>query len=251
MGTVIGSFLNVCILRIPEKMNIVTERSHCLSCNTKLQWYEMIPVFSYIFLLGRCRTCKERISIQYPIVEALNGILYVLVFCLSGWKNMAAILLNVIYCLVLSALIVLSFIDIRTNIIPAGVNIFIIIMGLCAASLGYFRSGRSTGVILDHAIGFVAVSGFLLLVYYLFGGRAIGGGDIKLMAGAGLLLGWGCALLAFLAGCVLAGIIHPIRMRVKKLGRVLAFGPYLSVGIAISMLFGDNIIDWYIQTFFV
>lgn len=250
-GIVIGSFLNVCIFRIPEEISIVTERSHCFNCNTKLKWYELIPIFSYIFLLGRCRTCKERISIQYPIVEALNGFLYVLVFYLFGWKSLAVILLNVVYCLMLSALIVLSFIDFKTNIIPAGVNIFIMIMGLSAALIKYFNSGRSTDVILNHAIGFVAVSGFMLLIYYATRGRGIGGGDIKLMAGAGLLLGWGYVLLAFLIGCILAGIIHPIRMRIRNLGRTLAFGPYLSVGIAISMLFGDNIIDWYLQTFFI
>lgn len=250
-GIVIGSFLNVCIFRIPDESSVVTGRSHCMNCNTQLKWYELIPVFSYIFLLGRCRSCKSRISIQYPIVEALNGLFYVLVFYLNGWKGTYTILENVIQCLVISALIVLSVIDFRTNIIPIGVNIFIMIMGLAAALTEYFWFGRSTDIMLHHAIGFVAVSGFLLLIFYSTKGRGVGGGDIKLMAGAGLLLGWDMILLAFFIGCVLAGIIHPIRMRLNNLSRVLAFGPYLSVGIVIAMLYGRQIIDWYLQTFFV
>lgn len=250
-GIVIGSFLNVCIFRIPDESSIVTGRSHCMNCNTQLKWYELIPVFSYLFLLGKCRSCKSHISIQYPIVEALNGFFYVLVFYLYGWRTWNTISLNVIYCLVISALIVLSVIDFRTNSIPIGVNIFIMVMGLVAALVEYFWFGRSTDIILDHAIGFIAVSGFMLLIYYATKGRGIGGGDIKLMAGAGLLLGLEEVLLAFLIGCVLAGIIHPIRMRINNLSRVLAFGPYLSIGIVLSMLFGKKIMDWYLQTFFV
>ena len=248
-GIVIGSFLNVCIFRIPDQDSIVTGRSHCMNCNSQLKWYELVPVFSYIFLLGKCRSCKSRISIQYPMIEALNGIFYVLVFCFFGWSGTYTILMNVIYCFVISALIVLSVIDFRTNMIPVGINIFIMIMGIAAALLDYFQSGRSTDVMLNHGIGFVAVSVFLLLIFYSTKGRGVGGGDIKLMAGAGLLLGWELILLAFFIGCVLAGFIHPIRMRVNHLSRVLAFGPYLSVGIVIALFFGKQMIDWYLGFF--
>jgi leader peptidase (prepilin peptidase)/N-methyltransferase len=86
-GILIGSFLNVCIYRIPEESSIVVGRSHCMNCNTQLKWYDMIPILSYIFLRGRCRKCKEKISIQYPIIEALNGLFYVLVFYLYGWNS--------------------------------------------------------------------------------------------------------------------------------------------------------------------
>ena len=250
-GLLIGSFLNVCIFRIPDESSIVTGRSHCMNCNSKLKWYELIPVFSYIFLLGKCKSCKSKISIQYPIVEALNGIVYVLVFYLFGWSAPHVILLNVVYCLVISALIVLSLIDFRTNTIPIGINIFIMIMGLAAALIKYIWFGRNTEMMLDHAIGFFAVSSFLLLIFYASKGRGIGGGDIKLMAGAGLLLGWELILLAFFIGCVLAAIIHPIRMRINHLNRVLAFGPYLSIGIIVALLYGKQIITWYLDTFFV
>ena len=250
-GIVIGSFLNVCIFRIPDGDSIVTGRSHCMNCNTKLKWYELIPVFSFAFLLGKCKSCKSRISIQYPIIEALNGLFYVLVFYLKGWSGTNTIVLNVIYCLVISALIVLSVIDFRTNTIPLGINIFIMVMGLATALVRYFWYGRSTDIMLEHAIGFFAVSVFLLLIFYSTKGRGVGGGDIKLMAGAGLLLGWGIVILAFFIGCILAAIIHPIRMRVSNIGRALAFGPYLSIGIVIAMLYGKQMIDWYLQTFFI
>lgn len=250
-GLLIGSFLNVCIFRIPDESSVVTGRSHCMNCNSKLKWYELIPVFSYIFLLGKCKTCKSRISIQYPIVEALNGFFYVLVFYLFGWNAPHVILLNVVYCLSISALIVLSLIDFRTNTIPIGINIFIMIMGLAAALTKYIWFGRNTDIMLEHAIGFFAVSSFLLLIFYASKGRGIGGGDIKLMAGAGLLLGWELILLAFFIGCVLAAIIHPIRMRINHLNRVLAFGPYLSIGITVSLLYGKQIINWYLDSFFV
>lgn len=250
-GIVIGSFLNVCIYRIPEELSIVTGRSHCMTCNTPIKWYDLIPVLSYIFLLGRCRKCKTRISIQYPTIEALNGFLYVLIFYIYGWSSWKDIIVSCTYCLVASALIVLSVIDFRTNIIPVGINIFIMIMGLISVLAQYFGFGRDTGIVLYHAIGFFAVSSLLFLIYHASHGRGIGGGDVKLMAAAGLVLGWDLILLAFFIGCFSAAIIHPIRMKINHLNRVLAFGPYLSAGILIAMLFGRQIIDWYINTFFI
>ena len=250
-GIVIGSFLNVCIYRIPEEMSIVTERSHCTNCNSKLKWYELIPIFSYIFLLGRCRKCKARISVQYPIIEALNGVMYVLVFYFNGWDSIYTILLSVVYCFAISALIVLSVIDFRTNIIPVGINIFLLVMGLATVMSKYFQNRRGTDVVWDHAIGFFAISLLLLLIFYATRGRAIGGGDIKLMAAAGLLLGWELVILAFFIGCILAAIIHPIRMKISNIGRALAFGPYLSIGIVVALLFGRQLITWYIETFFL
>ncbi|NLO08596.1 MAG: prepilin peptidase [Clostridiales bacterium] len=250
-GILIGSFLNVCIYRIPEELSVVTGRSHCTNCNRKLKWYELVPIISYIFLLGRCRSCKSHISIQYPIIEALNGLMYVLVFYFYGWDSIYALLLSIVYCFVISALIVLSVIDFRTNIIPPGINIFLLVMGLAAVMIKYFESGRGTDVVLDHTIGFFAISLFLLLIYYATKGLAIGGGDIKLMAAAGLLLGWELVIVAFFLGCILAAIIHPLRMRIKNVGRSLAFGPYLSVGTVLALYFGRQMISWYIENFFV
>ncbi|HWT26911.1 MAG TPA: prepilin peptidase [Mobilitalea sp.] len=250
-GILIGSFLNVCIFRIPEESSIIVGRSHCMSCNKPIKWYDLIPIFSYIFLGGKCRSCKSKISIQYPIIEALNGLLYVLVFYLYGWNHLYEIILSSAYCLVISALIVLSLIDFRTNIIPVGINIFILIMGLVVVLVKYFWYGHNTYIVIEHLVGFCIVSGFLLLIFLASHGRDIGGGDIKLMAAAGLVLGWELVLFAFFLGCVLAAIIHPIRMKISHLNRVLAFGPYLSVGIVVSILYGKQIVDWYLQTFFI
>jgi len=250
-GVLIGSFLNVCIYRIPDESSVVTGRSHCMNCNAHIKWYDLIPLFSYIFLLGKCRKCKAKISIQYPIIEALNGLLYVLIFYLYDWNSLHTILLSSVYCLAISALIVLSVIDFRTNTIPVGINIFIMIMGLCAVLVQYFWYGKNTDIIVEHVIGFFAISIFLLLIFYATHGRGIGGGDIKLMAAAGLLLGWELVILAFFVGCILAAIIHPIRMRISHLNRILAFGPYLSVGITIALLFGKQMVDWYLQKFLI
>lgn len=250
-GIMIGSFLNVCIYRIPKNTSIVSKRSHCMNCNTVLRWYDLIPIFSYICLWGKCRSCKSKISFQYPFVEALNGILYVFVFYLYGWDSLHNVLLNIVYCLSISALIVMSFIDIRTHIIPLAINIFLMVMGILALLIKYFFYEQSIDIVLNHAIGFFSVSFFLWVIFYISKGRAIGGGDIKLMAAAGLLLGWKLVILAFFLGCILAAIIHPIRMRFGNVGRVLAFGPYLSCGIIISLFFGEQIISWYIMTFFL
>lgn len=114
-GLCIGSFLNVCIYRIPLKESVAKSRSHCMSCGGQLKWYDLVPLFSYLFLRGRCRQCKAKISIQYPLVEALNGLGYVFIFLINGIN-----LTSILYSLCFSALIVLSVIDFRTYEIPLG-----------------------------------------------------------------------------------------------------------------------------------
>lgn len=233
-GIVIGSFVNVCIYRIPLKENIVTERSHCMSCRTGLKWYELIPLFSWLLQGGRCRTCKAPISVQYPLIEAANGILYVIVTAVNG-LGMESLL----YCLLASALLTLSVIDLRTYEIPLGINLFILALGLIRAALDYHNWAT-------YVIGFFAVSVFLEIIVLLSRGRAMGGGDVKLMAVCGLLLGWKLILPAFLTGCVLGAVIHSVRMLVSKESHVLAMGPYLSMGVMLAALFGNAWIDWYI-----
>ena len=277
-GIVIGSFLNVCILRIPIKESIVTKRSHCVSCGHELAWYDLFPLFSYLFLRGKCRYCGTRISAQYPIVEGLNGILWVLTFVIAGWEWEA-----VFICLAISALIVVAVVDWRTYEIPFGVVIYIFVIGVLhlayvivcrqmsvaagngservltdvvnmvaddgtAYSIEYTRrfvAGIAHGPWYEYVIGFFAVSVPLLLIYIISKGRGIGGGDVKLMAAAGLLLGWKLILLALIAGCLYGSVIHIIRMKVSGEGRVLAMGPYMSAGILTAMWFGEAILKWY------
>ena len=234
-GITIGSFLNVCIYRIPLHQSIVTVSSHCMTCGRKLKWYDMIPVFSWLLLGGKCRSCKSKISRQYPVIESLNGILYVVICLVNGMD-----LFSLIYCLMTSALLTLSLIDWRTYEIPPGINAFLFILGVAAAVL-------DRGNLLSHLAGMVCVSGFLGILYLISRGRAIGGGDIKLMFACGLILGWKQIILAFLLGCIIGSVIHLIRIRVQGEGHVLAMGPYLSAGIFLAALWGNAWISWYIS----
>ncbi len=234
-GLVIGSFLNVLILRLPIKESITLKRSHCMTCGHTLSWYELFPLFSYIFLGGKCRHCKSHISIQYPLVEGANGIFYVILYLAGGMT-----VETVLYCLCASALLALSVIDWRTREIPIGFNIFILLLGLV-------RLVTDIGNWSQYVIGLFAVSGFLFLLFLITKGRGIGGGDIKLMAATGLLLGWQLNIIAFLLGCVLGSIIHLTLMAVKKADRVLAFGPYLSMGVYMAMIWGEQLVSWYLS----
>ena len=237
-GIVIGSFLNVCIYRIPMHETVVSERSHCMRCGYQLSWYDMIPVFSWLFLGGKCRKCKEPISPQYPIVEATNGVLYLLIFAVCGFE-----LESIIYCLMASALLVLSVIDWRTYEIPIGINIFILVLGILHIVIDYQNW-------LDYVIGFFSISIVLLILFYVSGGRAIGGGDVKLMAAAGVVIGWKLIILAFFIGCIVGSVIHLTRMKLSGADKVLAMGPYLAVGIMIATLWGEKLISWYVSMMF-
>ena len=237
-GIIVGSFLNVCIYRIPLKESVVTTRSHCMRCGYKLKWYDLVPVFSYVFLRGRCRKCGDRISPQYPIIELLNGILWVLTFIYTGIN-----ITSLIYSLVISALIVLSVIDFRTFEIPVSINVYIGIMALVNIATDYEH-------ILTYIIGMIIVSGVLYLMNFLSNGRAIGGGDVKLMAACGLLLGWKLIIVAFIFGCLYASVIHILRMVISKKDHMLAMGPYLSAGVITAMWFGSHIVNWYVTCLF-
>ena len=237
IGISIGSFLNVCIYRIPKKEDIVFERSHCMSCGNVLKWYELIPLFSFIVQGGKCRNCKTKLSVQYPLIELLNGLIYVWIFMAKGFQPE-----SILFCICASVLIVISVIDWRTYEIPFGCNIVIGILGIVRVILDLAHW-------YDYVIGFFAVSGLFLIIYWITKGRGIGGGDIKLMAAAGLLLGWQNILLALMIGSIAGSVIHLTLMKVQGKDRVLAFGPYLAFGIFISMLYGNNLITWYLGMF--
>ncbi len=236
-GIIIGSFLNVCIYRIPKKESIIVTRSHCMSCGEHLKWYDLVPLVSFLFLGGKCRYCGTKLSAQYPLVEALNGIGYAVLVIVNGFN-----LITILYCLCTSALLALSVIDWKIYEIPVAFNIFIGIIGIIRllTDLGHWQT---------YVIGFFAVSGFLYLLYVITNGRGIGGGDIKLMAAAGLLVGWKLIILSLGIGCLLGSVIHLILMKVRDKDRVLAFGPYLSMGIYISMVCGDQLVSWYLSMF--
>jgi len=236
-GITVGSFLNVLIYRIPKKEEFVKTRSHCMSCGYQLEWYDLIPIFSWLSLGGKCRKCKSKISAQYPLIELLNGILWVLSFLFYDFS-----ITTLLYCGLFSSLIALSVIDFRTYEIPVGFNIFILVLGTIRVIFEFIGDHNSWP---EFIIGLVSVSVPLLLIFYATKGRGIGGGDVKLMGAAGLLLGWKLIVLAFFLGCLLGSVIHLTRMKVSGESHVLAMGPYLSAGIVIAACFGERLISMY------
>ena len=237
LGLCVGSFCNVLILRIPRGEEFVKTPSHCFSCGHALSWYENIPLASWLMQGGKCRHCGAAISKQYPVVEVLNGAAWLLTALLfpGNWARIA------IYCALFSVLMVLSVIDWRTFHIPNGLNLAVLILGVAELALDMDHW-------LSHLIGMVSVSGLFLLLHILTGGAGLGMGDVKLMFGAGLLLGGGRVLLAMLIGSLSGAIIHSLRMR-RGAGKKLAFGPYLAAGIWLSALFGDAFIAFYLGLF--
>lgn len=239
-GIVIGSFLNVCIYRIPAGESIVKVRSHCMSCGYQLKWYDLVPLFSWLAYGGKCRKCGQKISLQYPLIEALNGIIYVAVFCINGFDTVNIMIVSSLYCLMASALLALSVIDWHTYEIPFGFNVFIFVLGVIRLVMDYQNWSL-------YVIGLFAVSLLFELIFWITGGKGIGGGDIYLMAAAGLLLGWQKIVLALALGCIIGSVVHIIRMKVSDADRVLAMGPYLSIGIMIAALWGDTLIRMYLN----
>ena len=237
-GLCVGSFLNVLIYRIPLGEEFIKTPSHCLTCGHQLQWYENIPLVSYLLQGGKCRSCGSKLSLQYPVIEAVNGLVWLFTALLYSGEPLKMCL----FCLAGSALLALSVIDWRTLTIPNGFPLFLAVLG--AIQLVSDRTHWKS-----YLIGAFSVSLFFLLLYGLTRGRGIGMGDIKLIAGAGLLLGWQKILLATVIGSLLGTIIHLARMKLRGAEAKLAFGPYLSAGIWIAMLFGDKILRAYLSLF--
>lgn len=237
MGLLIGSFLNVCIYRIPIKKSVAYGRSFCTSCKNTIKPYDLIPVFSYLILGGKCRFCKEKISIRYPSIEFLTGILYAVVFLRFGYTVQ-----TIIMCALASILIVASMIDFDIMEIPNRLNILIVVLAI-------FSMVTQPLSIKEKIIGFFIVSVPTLLIAVLTKG-GIGGGDIKLLASSGLLLGYKSVLVATFIGVMIGGIVGMIKLiKHKQRKQEMPLGPYLSIGIMIAALYGDFIFSYYISLF--
>ena len=234
LGLLIGSFLNVCIYRLPRKEDIVYTPSHCMYCGERIRWYDLIPIVSYILLGGKCRHCKAKLSIQYPLIELSNGAAYLGIYLLVGNSYE-----TIFFCALFSALLVISVIDYRYKIIPNGTVLFIGVLGII-----HLIFDRSHWI--DYFIGFFVVSILLLVIAILSKGK-LGGGDIKLMAVAGLLIGWKNIVLALFLGSIIGSVIGLSLLAIKKIERkqMIPFGPFLAIGIMVAALFGDAIIYWY------
>ena len=237
LGVCVGSFLNVLIYRIPKGEEFVKTPSHCMNCGHLLSWYENIPVVSWLIQGGKCRACGVQLSVQYPVIEALNGTMWLLTGMLyrGDWLTVG------LYCVLFSMLLVLTVIDWRTFTIPNGINLVIFLLGVV-------RLITDLDHWINYLIGLVSVSLVFLLMHFATHGNGLGMGDVKLVAGAGLLLGWSSMLLAVVIGSLSGAIIHSVRMR-HGADRKLAFGPYLAAGIWIAALGGQQIVDAYFGLF--
>jgi len=250
-GAVVGSFLNVCIYRIPRGLSIIIPSSRCPSCNNPIQPRDNIPILSYILLKGRCRACDARIPFKYPLVEFLNAVLYVIVL----WKFSSEVSwFLLIYFVFLSSLIVITFIDIEYQIIPDRITLPGIVIALIFGStilpdpfsrgdlLGFKAS--VTGILLGGGLFYaVGVLGTAVLKK-----DAMGGGDIKMMAMMGGFLGWKGVILTTFMGSLLGSIIGVslIMIKGRKRGSKIPFGPYLSFGAVLSLLLGQEFLSWYL-----
>lgn len=241
-GMVVGSFLNVCICRMPKDESIVSPPSHCPQCNYQIRWYDNIPVISYLLLRGRCRGCGARISLQYPLVELLNGIITLLLFLRFGPTLAFAVLF--VFC---SALVVITFIDIEHQIIPDEISLPGIVIGFV---MSFFLQGHNW---LNSLLGILLGGGSLLLVAYgyqwLTGKEGMGGGDIKLLAMMGAFLGWKSIPFIILASSLVGSVVGVSIMLLQKKDSKLAipFGPYLAFGAVLYIFYGSPLIEWYLN----
>lgn len=237
IGAAIGSFLNVCIHRIPAGGSIIFPPSHCPSCKTGIKFYDNIPIISYLLLRGRCRQCKSSISFRYPLVESINGIGYMLLTYEFGvgWTAFA-------YALFISSLLVLTFIDLSHQILPDLITLPGIIVGLIAAS-----SVLPTGII-NSVIGVLVGGGAFYLVAVISRG-GMGGGDIKLIAMIGAFLGWRDVLLTIFIGALTGSLVGIFLMlfKGKKRKDPIPFGPFLAAGAIISVFLDRELFIWYVN----
>jgi leader peptidase (prepilin peptidase)/N-methyltransferase len=242
LGSAIGSFLNVCIYRLPLNISIISPPSHCPACKRPIPFYDNIPILSYILLRGKCRSCNASISLQYPLVEFLTGLVALaltLRFVLSPT--------TLIYFIFISALLVITFIDLKYQIIPDVISLPGIGIGLLASLVLPSIS------FLDSLLGILAGGGSLLTIsytyYFLTKREGMGLGDVKLLAMIGAFLGWQGALIGLITGAfvgTLAGVLLMVREK-RGFQHPIPFGPFLSIGAISFIFFGKEMIMAYLS----
>ena len=238
-GLVIGSFLNVVIARLPEGKSVLRPRSACPGCGAAIAWYDNIPVLSFALLRGRCRACGMAIPRRYPIVEAATGAAFALAYGLLGPTPDF-----VVAAALLAALIAITAIDLSHQIIPDVITL----PGILAGVLSNLATGRVAW--LESLLGIV-VGGGIFLVIILASRGGMGGGDMKLGAMLGAFLGWKLGLLALLLGVLTGGIVALCLLMLGRKGRkeAIPFGPFLALGGAITRLWGEPLLGWYLAHF--
>ena len=244
LGSIIGSFLNVCIYRIPAGLSIVSPPSSCPNCGWQIRWFQNVPILSYLFLRGKCAGCGQQISLRYPLVEALTGGLFVLVLYSFGLSPATPV-----YWLFVAVLVVITFIDLDHQIIPDVISLPGIVVGfLCSFFIPWVPW-------LDSLLGILIGGGILFLIAwgyeFLTKREGMGGGDIKLLAMLGAFLGWKAifpmVFLASLAGTVIGLPLMVLQKKDSKLA--LPFGPFLALAALVHLFWGGAILDWYFHLF--
>jgi leader peptidase (prepilin peptidase)/N-methyltransferase len=239
LGLFIGSFLNVCIHRIPRSESIMWPSSHCPLCNNPIKPWDNIPVVSYLLLRGRCRSCSAKISLRYPVVETLSALL-----ALSMLYRFGLTVSFGIYYLWACVLLVITFIDIDYQIIPDRLSIGGIIAGL---GLVYWLPLTYR----DSLIGLALGAGLLIAViygyYFLTKKQGMGGGDVKLLGMIGVFTGWQGVLFTIFMGSLIGTLfgLPWAFMQKKTMKAAIPFGPFLALGSLIFVLWGTQLIDWY------
>jgi leader peptidase (prepilin peptidase)/N-methyltransferase len=240
IGAAIGSFLNVCIYRIPRWESLFWPGSHCPSCGRSVAIYDNIPIISYILLRARCRSCRAFISPRYPVVELANSAGYGIILWWFGWDWSTAV-----YMLLFSVLLVVACIDLSHQIVPDLITLPGIPLGvLCASTIlpvGLMNS--LLGIVLGGGI----LWGLAWVSPYIFGKEGMGGGDIKLMAMIGAFLGWKPTLLAIMIGALTGSFvgISLIALKMMRRDHYVPFGPFLAFGALVAMFFHQEILTWY------
>jgi leader peptidase (prepilin peptidase) / N-methyltransferase len=257
IGAMAGSFLNVCIYRLPLGKSIVRPGSHCMRCGRDIRWFDNIPVMSFIFLRGKCRRCGLKFSVRYPLVELLTAVFFLMLYLKFGLSPEFFI-----FAVFTSSMVVMSFIDIDHRIIPDEIDLPGILLGVVLSFAHPPLHSRpqpwdsvfsSPGLIgLASSLSGILVGGGILAALAVFGKmafkkEAMGGGDIKLIAMIGAFMGWQFVLLTVFLSAVTGSIVGFI-MKLKTNSSYIPYGPYLALGALISVFFGEEIILWYVNS---
>lgn len=246
LGACVFSFLNVVIYRLPRQESVVRGRSHCTSCGHVLTAKELIPIFSYLFLRGRCASCKERISYRYLMVESTGGAAFVCCAAFYGIGQTGVISLRgLLVFIFLSVLMAAAMIDYDTQMIYDSFHVIIFVLGIGAVWL-FPEHG-----LISKIIGIFIISVPMLILALVIPG-AFGGGDIKLMAACGWLLGAKSIVCAMFLALLAGGLYCTILLAGKKIGRKehFAFGPWLAIGLSVAAFYGDFLVNSYLNVFF-
>jgi len=240
-GAMVGSFLNVCIYRLPKEESIIWPRSHCPTCKKMIRFYDNIPLISYLLLRGRCRYCKGPISLQYPLVEGITALSSLFLIIKFGPS-----LSYLFYFAFVAALIAITVIDLYHQIIPDGISLPGIGVGLLASlvipQITFFNS--LMGILLGGGSLFLVAT----LYEWIFKREGMGGGDVKLLAMIGAFLGWKAVILTILLSSLIGSITGILIMilKGKDFKYAIPFGPFLSMGAVIALFYGENLIRWYL-----